>query len=710
MQTSTTYLPKLNKKLGFLFGLGLLTSTMIAQKPAPESNYSFPFKTPSETIQSAIQSQQKVFTIAEWDEVEASVRRNNANVEAKIREIDLKTDEIYRQLKKLQAANNIVELQNNLDALRASRKRIIETTEKQLQEIHYQGLYLGIVSQAKPFDMDADHVVKIQNTVLQDAIPTLNGAFIQNIMELKDYKVEYDYLMEKVSGSMEMGAVEFEDRSFAAGYFLQVRNIKVYPLQQKINLQNGIVRNENVKALDLVHNTNYISELSFINDAELRARIAKFLEDKLQTLTFEIQKFNEASSKSEANIIFDAKEKLAEQDRKIKAAEDELNRNIEGTKAILKEVEVAFNLSDLKGCLNEAETKLQSKRNELNRDKSNTKSDELIYQVFDVSAQGGNPAEAISKDAVTKIGVINQGNSQLKGFLKEISIKNNAVEDMSIGTATDVFREVETYWIYPVPFQNFFRLALVAKFKVIGKAPGISTTPDEPKKSPQPAVLTSLPEETPKSPSVNADPKPKKPNFTPANAEPATSTQNVSVAMQYVAGGMGLAGITAVKWIDPFYISQKPISVKDFARFVSETNYKTDADLEGWSYVQDEYGRFSKQTGINWQYNGVGRILPESEYDKPVVHVSINDAKAYCRWLSDVKGVQYRLPDEHEYQYAIYSVNMVTYRHLVEFCTEKSTGEGRLIKQDELTTLCKSKPVDYAANRSGVSGFRVCKK
>lgn len=98
----------------------------------------------------------------------------------------------------------------------------------------------------------------------------------------------------------------------------------------------------------------------------------------------------------------------------------------------------------------------------------------------------------------------------------------------------------------------------------------------------------------------------------------------------------------------PVAISRLEITVAQFRRFVESSGYRTDAELQGYSYawVNDVEMRLD---GKNWRHDYRGN--PAAERD-PVIHVSQRDAQAYARWLSAVSGANYRLPSESEFEYA----------------------------------------------------------
>ncbi len=96
-----------------------------------------------------------------------------------------------------------------------------------------------------------------------------------------------------------------------------------------------------------------------------------------------------------------------------------------------------------------------------------------------------------------------------------------------------------------------------------------------------------------------------------------------------------------------FWIGRGEVSIEQFARFVEETGYETDAERDGrGGFGLDARGKPTNSTKFSWREIGVPQCLRT-----PVVDVSWNDAVAFCRWLSEKEGRTYRLPTEVEWEY-----------------------------------------------------------
>lgn len=96
-----------------------------------------------------------------------------------------------------------------------------------------------------------------------------------------------------------------------------------------------------------------------------------------------------------------------------------------------------------------------------------------------------------------------------------------------------------------------------------------------------------------------------------------------------------------------FYIGKYPITVEQFQVFVDQTQYKTEAERGasggfGWN-GQD----LVQSPEFHWRTPG----YPSSK-NHPVTIVTLEDAQAFCRWLSGKSKMKVQIPTESQWEFA----------------------------------------------------------
>jgi len=154
--------------------------------------------------------------------------------------------------------------------------------------------------------------------------------------------------------------------------------------------------------------------------------------------------------------------------------------------------------------------------------------------------------------------------------------------------------------------------------------------------------------------------------------------------------------------VSDFFMAKYPITAAQFETFIMESHYQTDADKGGGSNIW--MGKeWQTKTGVNWRCD----VNDGQQKDKqhPVLHVSWNDATAYCHWLSKKLNATLRLPTEVEWEYACRAGTTTPFNTGDNLTTEQANYNGNYPyhKNPKGKYLQKTTPVgSYPPNAWGL--------
>lgn len=95
--------------------------------------------------------------------------------------------------------------------------------------------------------------------------------------------------------------------------------------------------------------------------------------------------------------------------------------------------------------------------------------------------------------------------------------------------------------------------------------------------------------------------------------------------------------------VQNFYLSKTEVTNNQYCIFLNELGNQIEKG-DRWLYIEDQYCLIEE---IN------NRFYPKKGFEEyPVIKVNWYGAKAFCNWLTERTGEEYRLPTEVEWEYA----------------------------------------------------------
>ena len=143
-----------------------------------------------------------------------------------------------------------------------------------------------------------------------------------------------------------------------------------------------------------------------------------------------------------------------------------------------------------------------------------------------------------------------------------------------------------------------------------------------------------------------------------------TISNSIGMPLTFVRPGSFTMGsqddaTVRVQLTNPMYFGRTEVTRGQFAAFVRESNYRTEAETDGGAWIvvrKADQWVAEKTAGASWRNPG----FTQGD-DHPVTCVSWNDAVAFCNWLSRKENRTYRIPTEAEWEYACRAGTQSTY-------------------------------------------------
>lgn len=586
-----------------LFLCSVFFYTVVAQDCAPKSPITFSASQINEqSLQDLIAAKRLTYSETEVQQEMSKITQCNNQLEIKLQSIEneiaansLKAQELFR-------FKDISALLQRIETLEKSRIDAQEELKKNISQVPQVGVYLVVLENIDPYDSKNDLLQKAKAALHPYAIEDLNGVSIRRLTEVASFESVKDIIESFVSGAASDRKIFVDQQNFVRKYFLYVAQVSVLPLTDT-NLKEESPPSDGVFVMKLQENFEGDLLKKNISDDDIK----KIKDDAIPYLELSQQE-NQNNRTRQQNIIEKGELEIKKTETDLLESRRLLNDRSKRIKKVCEEHQLRFEPNNLDASAQRAFDYFKQRTEQLDEQWKQLKEQELIPKQT-ITTIEGNPAASIAAESMKLYRTLGEQAGKISKTQERIRIEDFKVTDYEAKKDITLFRAIQRIWIYPVlQDNNTFKIIVFAKFKI--------TASEEPSVSNFPIPETTLV----KGGTFTMGCKKGRDTDCSDDEKPAHSVT-----------------------LSDFYMGKYEVTVKEYLAFADDTKSNYPEWLEAGN-------KHHIETGTNAYYKNMGYSRNASNL--PIVGISWDNAVAYCKWLSEKTGKNYRLPTEAEWEYA----------------------------------------------------------
>ncbi|MBN2357268.1 SUMF1/EgtB/PvdO family nonheme iron enzyme [candidate division KSB1 bacterium] len=566
-----------------------------------------------DAIVQILNNQWILYSQVDIDELRLELSKNNNAVDNEISLLKSKMSNLFMDKQELLQLKDIEKIKEVIAEKKKNRKEIEVQIQHELSGMHYKGLFIVVLKSIDPWASKQQLSDLSERALAARAVADLNGVFVSSMTVVEEARTITDRIKSFISGEISIENQVISSTIDNREKFLYLVRVNVAPLKKAVQTTPA---EPGAAANTLIINA--------MTESDYQAKLKSFgvPQDEIDKIIFEVDASQQSVALANASAARIQGDIIRRGHMNLKKIDDEivsLENSLDNRSGILKRIiegrtTVVYNADKPDKSINRALKYLDAELEESKKQVIGAKEQELIPRYSVSVTAEGTPAEDIARTALDIANQIESAYSRIEQFMEETTVLNYQLTDYNKGQQKDVFRELDTMWLYPVAGdRDNFLLTVVAKFKITDKA-----------------VLIE---------SIDISKKP---------APPSDPFQD----MVFVEGGEFMMGSNQdLSYTNPehlvllsdFYIDKYEVTVEQFCEFLNERANQVE-DIETYIWMKP----------VDWKNADISQIemlgdrfFPKSEFNHhPVTFVSWYGAQAYAQWAGK------RLPTEAEWEYA----------------------------------------------------------